>query len=68
MLTKMGRYLIMISIRLWEVKYIPERLFISDNRMKKELNLNKNAFLISAGLRVKEKVNIVIFLSDKRPL
>jgi hypothetical protein len=28
--------------------------------MKKELNLNKNAFLISAGLRLKEKVNIVV--------
>jgi hypothetical protein len=55
----MAKYLIMISIKQWEAKFIQEKLYISDNKMIRELNPNKNVFLINAGLRHKEKVNIV---------
>ena len=54
---EMARFLIVISIKQWEVKYILVKLFISDSKMRKELNLSKNAYSISAGWKPKEKVN-----------
>ena len=60
MLIEMARYLTAISIRLWEVRYILVKLFISDSKMKKELNPSKNVFSINAGWKHKERENTAL--------
>jgi hypothetical protein len=39
------------------VRYILAKLFISDSKIKKELNPSKNVFSIIAGWKLRERVN-----------